>query len=339
MATWKVAKDKIKIFPHPNADKLEVGLVGQFQVVVEKGRYQDGDEVIFIPAKSLLPDVIAEPYRNYLVGPEKNRVHSTRLRGELSMGVIYPADGFEDVPLGEDISERLGITEYFPPIPVELAGDVYPLPSVPNFGHFDVEQPRVFAEELVEGEQVFITEKLHGTQLSATLTSDGVFFITSKGLAKRGVALKESDSNAYWRAARDANLRVRMEDILSKTGASVVQVFGEVVRVQKGFHYGFENPTLRVYETRLDGVPASIGHEPVIDCLQDIYVPLVWTGPYSAEKATELAKGNETLTGKGLHIKEGVVVSPVLPRYVHGKGWLYVKFLNPKYQETGEEIN
>lgn len=95
MATWKVAKDKIKIFEHPNAEKLEIGLVGQFQVVVQKGMYQDGDEVIFIPAKSLLPDEVAEPYRAYLVGANKNRVHSTRLRGELSMGVVYPAAGFE----------------------------------------------------------------------------------------------------------------------------------------------------------------------------------------------------------------------------------------------------
>ena len=47
MSTWRVCKTKISLFTHPNADSLVIGKVGSYQVVVQKGLYQDGDDVIF----------------------------------------------------------------------------------------------------------------------------------------------------------------------------------------------------------------------------------------------------------------------------------------------------
>ena len=49
MSSWKVSKERITLFPHPNAEKLELGKVGAYQVVVQKGLYNDGDEVVFVP--------------------------------------------------------------------------------------------------------------------------------------------------------------------------------------------------------------------------------------------------------------------------------------------------
>ena len=54
MSNWKVSKTKISLFVHPNADSLSIGKVGSYQVVVQKGIYNDGDEVIFVPEKSVL---------------------------------------------------------------------------------------------------------------------------------------------------------------------------------------------------------------------------------------------------------------------------------------------
>lgn len=34
MSNWKVSKEKIELFVHPNADALEIGKVGTYQVVV-----------------------------------------------------------------------------------------------------------------------------------------------------------------------------------------------------------------------------------------------------------------------------------------------------------------
>jgi hypothetical protein len=42
MSNFKVSKEKIALFVHPNAEKLQLGRVGSYQVVVQKGLYQDG---------------------------------------------------------------------------------------------------------------------------------------------------------------------------------------------------------------------------------------------------------------------------------------------------------
>ena len=55
MAIWKVSRERIELFPHPTADKLEIAKLGPNQAVVRKGQFKSGDVCIFIPAKSVLP--------------------------------------------------------------------------------------------------------------------------------------------------------------------------------------------------------------------------------------------------------------------------------------------
>lgn len=130
MSNWKVSKEKIQLFSHPNADQLQIGKVGAYQVVVQKGLYKDGDEVIFAPEKSILTGNLKEEYGKYLSGPSKDRVKSVRLRGEVSCGIIIPNDlipsdfDINTAKIGEDVSESFGITKYEPPIPQSLAGQV-----------------------------------------------------------------------------------------------------------------------------------------------------------------------------------------------------------------------
>ena len=54
MSEWRVFVDKIEIFPHPNAEKMCLGKVGTFQVVIGKGLYKTGDTVVFAPKRSIL---------------------------------------------------------------------------------------------------------------------------------------------------------------------------------------------------------------------------------------------------------------------------------------------
>jgi len=164
MSTWKVSKEKIELFVHPNADALELGKVGSYQVVVQKGLYESGDEVIFAPEKSVLTGQVKSEFENYLAGPEKDRVKAVRLRGEISSGIIIPkhlVPGFEMFNLGEDVSEKLGITKYEPPIPTQLAGKVKSF-DMPFIGNHDCEHANVYVNDLIKGERVVITEKVHG---------------------------------------------------------------------------------------------------------------------------------------------------------------------------------
>ena len=45
----------VKVEPHTNAERLELAFVYGFQVIVQKGKYQVGDKVVYVPIDSLLP--------------------------------------------------------------------------------------------------------------------------------------------------------------------------------------------------------------------------------------------------------------------------------------------
>ena len=88
---WKVSKEVVEVFEHPNADRLEVLRVGEVQMVSGKGNYKSGDVVLVIPAKSIIPPgPILDEYEKYLVGKDKNRVKEVRLRGEYSEAITWP---------------------------------------------------------------------------------------------------------------------------------------------------------------------------------------------------------------------------------------------------------
>lgn len=358
MADWGVFYRKLEIFPHPNADSLEIARAGNYQFVVRKGEYKEGEGAFVIPEKSILSGALREKYQDYLAGSEKNRVKAVKLRGELSMGILMsPKVMFElfgpkqlamVVQSNVDYSERFGVTKYEPPIPLELAGQVSPVPGG-SYSKHDVEQFSVYRDELAPEDRVVITEKIHGSQAAYTLTSQGDFFVTSKGLFDKHLMLKESETNAYWRAGNKVDIRERMEafqkEVEAFTGERhTVQVFGEVVPVQGGnWTYGFKEPELLVFDVRYDGKSLNFSAEgPSIPAyFVELWVPILHLGPLGEVDLQALCKGNEQVSGKEMHIREGIVVRPETMRFAKDGTRVFLKVINPVYskKETGEEVN
>jgi len=362
MSNWKVSKEKIELFIHPNADALELGKVGTYQVVVQKGLYKTGDEVIFAPEKSVLTGDIKSEFEKYLVGPNNDRVKAVRLRGEISSGIIIPrhlVSDFETFNIGEDASIELGITKYEPPIPTQLAGKVKSF-DMPHIGNHDCEHANVYVNELVNKERVVITEKVHGSQFILAHNIDtNETIVSSKGMLKSGLVIEESDENTYWIAAKNDDMVGR---ITRNFNSGVIQIFGEVIPVQKGYNYGQKNPTNRIFDIRVNGV--SIPYDQVPSELSELWVPVVYDGTlHLIEKEVvifedvergirksridnilpkdivDLCKGNELVSGQELHIREGIVLRPYIDRDAKDGTKLRLKIINPKYKETGEEIN
>jgi len=75
---------------HPNADKLDLCDVLGYQMAIPKGKYKDGDIVVYIPADTILPNEWAEKFgvKDFLKGQEKDRVGKIKLRGEPSFGLV-----------------------------------------------------------------------------------------------------------------------------------------------------------------------------------------------------------------------------------------------------------
>src|SRR5260370_7359704 len=84
--------------PHPNADRLDLAVVGNYRVIVAKGSFHTDDLVAYIPEAALLPEALIDELgvRNYLAGPQHNRGKAQTLRGILSQVLVYaPRLGWE----------------------------------------------------------------------------------------------------------------------------------------------------------------------------------------------------------------------------------------------------
>ncbi|MDB5321237.1 MAG: hypothetical protein JWN40_2868 [Phycisphaerales bacterium] len=343
MAQWKVTREQLELFPHPNpaVERLELGKAGQYQVVVGKGAFQSGSTIIFVPEKSVLPDAIAdeEDRRKYLVGPQKNRVKAIQLQKELSMGLILKdRPELADVPLGEDLSERLGIRMYVPPIPDDLSGEIVSFDEIgcEIHGH-DVETYNIHAGELVPGERVVVSEKIHGSQGAYVRTRGGRRLGTTKGRLKSGQFFSETAHNAYKRAAE----RIKLFDLIDEHFPSDnVQAFGEVVPAQKGFNYGMTEASVLLYRMDVNGQTMAWSDVPL--AFRKHWVPVLYEGAFDIDVIRPLRDGNETVSGKGLHIREGVVVTPSTPResaHATQRFRLALKLINPKFVEDVDAVN
>jgi len=362
MSNFKVSKEKIQLFVHPNADLLMIGKIGSYQVVVQKELYQDGDEVIFAPEKSILTGEIKNQFEDKLVGPNKDRVHAVRLRGEISSGIIVPrhlVPNFDQIQVGEDVSEILGITKYEPPVPRRLQGQVKSF-NMPFIGHHDCEHVGVYVNDLIDGERVVISEKVHGSQfiLGHDVNTNNTI-ISSKGLLKSGLTIVEGEGNAYWEASKNDNV---VEKIRKNFTDGVVQVFGEVIPIQKGYDYGQTKLTVRLFDVRHNGV--SIPYDQVPQDLLDMWVPILYDGPLNLiqkevviysnpelgihktkfnnilpKEIVDLCRGRELVSGRQVHIREGVVLRPYVDRKAKDGTKLRLKIINPAYRESGEEFN
>lgn len=361
MSNWKVSKEIIEIFEHKNAQSLSIGKIGTNQVVVQKGLYNGGEEVVFAPEKSVLTGILEQEWKTWLTGPDKNRVKGIALRGEPSCGIIIPNEiikqitgkDISELPTGEDLSELLGITKYVPLLPAQLAGTSMPIPEDAETFKIkhDVEQFGIYASEFIPGERVVITEKVHGSQgvYYIKFFPDGrmVKWVSTKRFSAN-FCLKENPDNGYWQAAAniDTERQLDLWKVIEREYATpwkeevVVQVFGEVVPAQgANWTYGKMSSSLILFKLMLNG--ESVPYDKVSgNELRSHWVTVLYDGPYeNVEELKKLCKGKETISGNQLHIKEGIVIAPYEERRAKDGTRLSVKVLNPEYKETGEEIN
>lgn len=343
---WKVFKTKVKVFSHFNAEALEIVRAGDYQFVVQKGIYQDDSVAFVVPEKSILPEHLKQHWINYLKGSEKNRVGTVTLRGEISQGIIISTDiaesigiDTENLPFDEDVSSKLGITKYEPPIPINMAGEMVRIPAdvISYVNYFDCVNYASFYEELKDEDMVVITEKLHGSQINiiiqTSIEGDKSVFISTKGILKKNnCGIKESASNLYWQAYENtiSNHKI-ITDLLPGT---ITQVIGEVIPCQKGYSYGQSKPIVKVFKIFQWDVSAK-QRKFILHNYPELMVPVITIQEYGKIKETirDYAKGMECVSGKSFHIREGVVVSK---ESASGKS---LKIINPKYKETGEEFS
>jgi RNA ligase (TIGR02306 family) len=212
--------------PIEGADAIEKATVLGWQLVVKKGEFQVGDLAIYCEIDSLMPD---RPEFEFLKA-RGNRIKTIRLRGQISQGICFPIDYFEettDFKEGEDVTDLLGITKYEPAIPACLMGVAKgKFPSfIPKTDETRVQVLQHVLDKYA-GELCSVTEKLDGS--SATYyVKDGEF-----GACSRSLDLIEDEENSFWKVARQLDIEAKMRSI-GKNIALQGELLGEGIQGNK----------------------------------------------------------------------------------------------------------
>lgn len=310
-----------RIEEHGNAGALEVAWVKGYPVLVKKGKYRPGDLATYIPVDAVVPE--GEEFAEVYKYTHKGRIKAAKLRGRLSMGLLWrvPAGAAE----GDGVADALGITKYEPPLTAFGKVSYLPADSIPDPGllpKYDIEGYRRWPNVLREGEEVVITEKLHGCNARFLVDYDGTFWVGSRNLM-----VKPGGDSMWAQVARQYELQVRLSAF---TGRGL-GLYGEVVGVQdlmyslKPGEFG-----LRVFDAYDVNEGQWLHYDSLQSLLGDLALlpaPVLYRGPWS-EDLVSLAEGESTLAE---HVREGIVIRPTTERYYGALGRVQLKLAGEGY--------
>ena len=319
MSTFIVPVVSIRaIEPIPDADAIELAVVGDYRSVVRRGQFRPGDTAVYLPESAIVPDALLSRLglSGKLAGAAKNRIKAIKLRGCLSQGILY-----DDVPSGaaegDDVAEVLGIVKYEPPIPASMDGEVASLFGLPL--RYDIENFKSFPNVLIEGELVEMTEKAHGTfcgvgvvpglDHAEMIGGDGLVY--SKGLGAKGLVFKNvptNSSNIYMRAALALELHDRIRAAFPGRIAHVLgEVYGSGVQ---DLSYGRADKGFAAFDISVEGRFLDREELALACAAMGIpRLPTLYSGPF-AKAIMDRETDGKTVLGNGAHIREGVVVVP-----------------------------
>lgn len=324
--------DRVDPHPDPETTGLEIVTVKGWQTVIRKGSIAAGVKALYIPVDAVVPECVAERWgvAKYL---SKGRVRAAKLRGVVSYGFIIPI-GEEDLPpevgVGDDVSELYGITKYEPP-PIDNLDFEKPHPLFQRYT--DIEQWQNFPEVFQDGEQVWMSEKIHGTnaRYAAVREGGGVKFLHGT----HNNQLRPGSNTKYEFPLRVPGVTKLLQHTLEERSARCIILFGEVYgsKVQKGFTYDTDAQQLgfRAFDICVDG--QYVGFTEFMDlCVKYRVetVPVLFNGPFSVEKMHELSAGKTTIGGS--HVREGVVVKPLSERTDPSLGRVVLKRISDEYR-------
>lgn len=312
--------------PHPNADRLELAQVLGWQLVVPKGQYHLGSKLVYFPIDTILPLEVSERFgvTKFL---SKQRIRCAKLRGEPSFGLAVPPD--EDWPLGENVADYYRASKYEPPVRV-TAGDAekdHPL----FVAYTEIENMRNFPDTFEPGENVLLSEKIHGTSARVGLI-EGELMAGSRQVRRKRPEEDRFNGNTYWFPLSLEPVYTLVEE-LGRAHRQVI-LFGEVYGSKiQSFHYGLHGVLgFRAFDLLLDGyyqnwpdfleICAHYGVETV---------PVLASVAFDLSEVRRFSEGKTQLMQQAAHIREGVVVRPAKERHDPRLGRVILKYVSDSY--------
>lgn len=352
MSTLKASVEKVAaLSSHPNADRLELATVLGWQCVVQKGRYKEGDLVVYIPIDSVLPEELEAK----IFGPDSkvklhnHRVKTIKLRGAHSQGlVVEPTDLGISGSEGDDVTAKLGITKYEPPLPgFQSFNGSSKRKKVENSNfkkYTSIENVKNYTKLFKPEDDVVITEKIHGTNFRAGWVPFEANTLFKKIKKLFGFAPKHEFIFGSHNVQLDLDLLSKPEDnvyawavvqhdLMNKLQKGEV-VYGEIYgpNIQKGYHYGKKDKEkgLVVFDIQKDG--KYLDRQEFLNAIEAIGVsipPTVFKGQFGAADLNKLVDG-DSLLDPSQKTREGVVIKPAKENTCYA-GRKILKAINPEY--------
>jgi hypothetical protein len=289
---------------------------------------------------------------------------------------------------GDDVAKVLGITHYDPPDTTSLGGDTEAAPGKSekkrrypkslrgwlrfllskvafwrrqvdaqehtslDIPDYDVDAWQKFRGALIEGEEVWITEKIHGanSRFVYMLVDSNTMHDGNGGRMYCGSHhqwKKDLPGSAWWACLRQ---NPWIEEFCHRYPGYVL--YGELVPTQKPYMYGQKDGKYRLFAFDVFDTAARrfLSHTELIaltwrQVLMDgedfispgitdeiHWVPTIYLGPYDSTKMRALAEGPSTVDHAG-HIREGIIIKPVQERYDNRMGRVIMKLKSVKFLE------
>lgn len=351
---------------HPNADRLDIAHFAGWNVVTQKGNFTSGDRAVYFPIDSVLPKELELE----LFPPEskikltKSRIKTIKIRGAISQGMLVPANDQSIVSrcgqvfIGDDITDKLGVTKYEPPVeqtPLRMgvAKARKKHPFFPEYGK--ISHLKNYPDLFTEGEQVVVTEKIHGTNFRAGWVPielntvwkrikymftklvgkaqewEFVFGSHHVNIADKGFNGGFYPKNVYEETVENYGLR-------HKIPMGFV-IYGEIYGsgIQSGYSYGLgpEEHRLAIFDVLATNDRGDqsyldwqgVEHFSKLTALP--LVPVIYKGSYKPEIISDWVEGASVLDPKQ-KVREGCVIKP----WIETKCWIGRKMLraiNPEY--------
>lgn len=333
----KVPVTKIlKLEPLENSHSLSLATVYGFQVVVQRDKFSVGQDVIYIPIDSILPENIESILfgKDAKIKLEKGRVRQIKLRGAISQGILAtPAElGIKKYKLEDDVGEKLNITKYEPPVKntvVVKGGRKSKKKAHPDFTSYNGLTNVKWLPHAFDGKEVVVQEKVHGTAgrfgllpyradtllkklkkfFGLTPTHEFVYGSNNVDISSAASYKGFYDEDIYGKVFNkiNAHLKVEPNEI----------VYGEIIGpgIQKGYSYGLTEHKFLVYDVKLisennsDDVAFLNPDQVEAYCSERDFemVPTIYRGKYDFEKMKSMASGPSVYC-PAEKVMEGVVI-------------------------------
>lgn len=341
MSDWRPEVVRVeKVEKHPDADALDITTVlGDYPVIVKRDEYKAGDLAGYIPIDTIVPateqfyflcPLVREKYeengelKERTLGPKYGvtevpekyrRIKAKKIRGRYSQGMLVRLPNFYNV--GDSIVDVFGLKKWEEEEEENLPGlkktrtNAEKSPQGWSMPHYDIDGVRKYLAALKEGEEIVLTEKIHGS--NGGFSHDGErLWVKSRNYYK-----KQDEEDMWW----DTALRYDLENKLKQFPHLVF--FGEVYGQVKGYRYdtviegGRLLTKIRFFDIWDTKKMMYLDYDDRLRILKELgldSVPELYRGPWlGKDKMYPYAEGQSTLNPK--HVREGWVLNTIKERY------------------------